>query len=317
VILPPSCNTGGKSSQLFPVSLDWLNFTARPADTGTTPEDVAERLQMILGVDLTPRSGMHGYDFGLSHESGAVVCWGGEHQAGTMWVNLAGGAVALLDRESLTWLQFLLYDTLAKITRVDLACDFLQGEFTVDQCVQWWKEGVFTMRGRRPSTSLVGDWLEATNGRTLYIGKAKNGKLIRCYEKGIQLGQKASPWVRAELQLTAVDRVIPHDVLDDPARYFQGSANWPFVVSSAPLRIRTRVEREAVSFEKMIHETRRAYGSFIGYMDRQGFTPEEIVEALQRPGTPRRLHGLTAEQLMDAGNAEASDAAATHYSEIT
>lgn len=301
MINPPSCNTGGNS----PVSLDWLNFTLRPSDTGTTPQAVVEQVQAILGVNLEPRSGMHGYEFGVGHESGAIVCWGGESQRGTMWINFSAGALSLLDDRAFTWLQLLLFDTVAKITRVDLACDFFQGEITVDDCVNYYRNKVFTTRGRTPTTSLVGDWLQAVNGRTLYIGKAKNGKLIRCYEKGIQLGDKNSKWVRIECQLTAVDRAIPHDILNDPARYFQGAANWPFTVSSAPLRIRTRVEREAVSFEKMIHETRRGYGQFINYMQLQGFNAQEIVEALSRHGIPKRLHGPSFEKLANQCNTEA------------
>lgn len=38
-------------------------------------------------------------------------------------------------------------------------------------------------------------------GRTFYVGRRENGKLLRVYEKGKQLGAENSPWVRIELEL--------------------------------------------------------------------------------------------------------------------
>jgi phage replication initiation protein len=306
-MIPPSGNTGGKS---FPVSVDWLNFTLRPDDTGRTPADVVEQIGLIFGCNLTPRSPMHGYESAVGHEVGLVVCWGGESQRGSMWVSCSGSALARLDLDLLSWLGLLMRETVAKVTRIDLAVDFFAGEVTVTDCVEWWRSGVFTLGGRPPCTSLVGDWLEAKRGRTLYVGKAKNGKLVRCYEKGIQLGQAGSPWVRIEVQLTGTDRVIPLDALEYPAEYFQGAARWPFSVTDSPLRIRTRVEREAIGFSKLLEESRRAYGTFVDYLVGQGLEPAEIVGALRRPGVPRRLHGQSGEALLEQGNREARDAVA-------
>ena len=49
--------------------------------------------------------------------------------------------------------------------------------------------GQFNAGGNKPSCSQQGNWIEADgSGRTFYVGKRKNGKLLRVYEKGKQLG---------------------------------------------------------------------------------------------------------------------------------
>ncbi len=46
-------------------------------------------------------------------------------------------------------------------------------------------------------------------GRTLYIGKRENGKMLRIYEKGKHLGNPVSSWVSVELELKGKNRIIP------------------------------------------------------------------------------------------------------------
>ncbi len=46
---------------------------------------------------------------------------------------------------------------------------------------------------------------------------------MRIYEKGKQLGDPESPWVRWELELHNTDREIPFDVLLQPGRYVAGA----------------------------------------------------------------------------------------------
>ena len=56
-----------------------------------------------------------------------------------------------------------------------------------------------------------------------YLRKTENGKLMRIYEKGKQLGDATSPWVRWELELHNKSRVIPFDVLTAPGQYVAGA----------------------------------------------------------------------------------------------
>ena len=54
----------------------------------------------------------------------------------------------------------------------------------------------------------------------MYVGSRKNGKIMRCYEKGKQLGDKKSKWFRSELEIHGKKRVIPFDILTKPTSYF-------------------------------------------------------------------------------------------------
>ena len=50
-----------------------------------------------------------------------------------------------------------------------------------------------------------------------------NGKMLRIYEKGKQLGDSESPWVRVEAELRNKSRVIPWDALTRPGSYLAGA----------------------------------------------------------------------------------------------
>ncbi len=77
-------------------------------------------------------------------------------------------------------------------------------------------------------------------GTTLEIGRRVNGKLVRAYEKGRQLGNVDSEWVRVEIQFGNKDRVIPHEIVLKTDHYFVGAhkALEPFI-DVAALRCRT------------------------------------------------------------------------------
>jgi phage replication initiation protein len=95
---------------------------------------------------------------------------------------------------------------------------------SVDDAVQFYLTDQFTAGGNKPSCSQQGNWIEADgSGRTFYVGKRKNGKLLRVYEKGKQLGDNTSPWVRWELELHNRDRIIPWDVILEPGKYLAAS----------------------------------------------------------------------------------------------
>jgi len=84
-----------------------------------------------------------------------------------------------------------------KITRWDGAVDDYEGIHSVDQAVQDYKDGKFNAGGNMPSCDQRGNWLTPDGkGRTFYIGRRENGKMLRIYEKGMQLGKRWDPWVR-------------------------------------------------------------------------------------------------------------------------
>lgn len=112
-----------------------------------------------------------------------------------------------------------------RYTRVDIAHDFLGGEFTIDQALNTYYKDGFTNAFTRPKLRKDGDdWYNDTsNGRTLYIGSRQSSRLLRFYEKGKQLKMSDSPWVRCELELRSRDLVIPKDIVINSGDYLCAS----------------------------------------------------------------------------------------------
>ena len=93
---------------------------------------------------------------------------------------------------------------------------------SIATALQWRDAGEFAANGRPPRSKLIDD-LGSGEGKTLYVGNRKNGKLCRVYEKGRQLGNPSSPWVRVEVEFRNKSRVIPWDTLINPGHYLAGA----------------------------------------------------------------------------------------------
>jgi phage replication initiation protein len=212
------------------------------------------------------------------------VAIGGSSQRGTMLVNLTGqGCLAAKPG----W-EGRLYDFLTEtagrptITRVDLAHDCMEGEYTVDQADQWYDDGLFTASGRAPSHEHRGDWRNPSGkGRSLYVGRRKNGKMCRVYEKGMEQGDETSPWVRFEVELRNDKRVIPLDVLLDPSGYFVGA--YPclrfFEQARTPQRIEVKQKAAEINVDASLKNIRVSYGKYAAVL-RPLLGDEAFLEAI-------------------------------------
>ncbi|HFB9032344.1 TPA: replication initiation factor domain-containing protein, partial [Neisseria gonorrhoeae] len=101
-----------------------------------------------------------------------------------------------------------------KITRVDVAKDFFNGEYSPNQAREDRNKGLFTCHHVKPKGECLGsDWEEEddetkmTSGKTYGIGSRESSKYVRIYEKGKQLGDKTSTWTRFEIEFKAKDIV--------------------------------------------------------------------------------------------------------------
>lgn len=176
-----------------------------------------------------------------------------------------------------------------RITRADLAYDDHEGVRDVAHAVQMYQDGAFTSRGRPPKASYIDDF-DSRNGKTLYIGNRANGKMLRVYEKGRQLGDPDSVWVRWELELHNRDRVIPLDVLVSPQEFLAGSYPAMSWVSELIQKISTGREKLKITYEKLVASARIQYGKLLHFGSLQlGKTKEEMFHEIYKPGVPERL----------------------------
>lgn len=217
-----------------------------------------------------------------------MFAYGGEHQRGKALLSLPGEACAMVAN----WGR--VYDFVrslnARITRWDGAVDDFAGRYSVDLALQWYQADAFGTYGNKPSMCQHGNWASPDGtGRTIYIGRRKNGKLLRVYEKGKQLGRPDSLWVRWELELRNKDRFIPPEVLLAPGQYVAGAYACLGWISERTSRVRTIQKTDEISYDYMVENARVSYGPLIHVMRQREGSDSAVLDKLDREGVPRRL----------------------------
>jgi phage replication initiation protein len=285
-----------------------------PTNNNAIINDISHVLVGVLGYGVTARQN-HGGDF---YDESYVLgdCFGFVRiggNAGSILVILHGtGCMAAKDGWQNRLHAWLATCVCPVITRVDLACDDLAGELITPRSADiLHTKGGFTMSGKTPKCERLGDWKnENGKGITIYIGNRQNGKFCRIYEKGKQLGDPLSPWVRIEVEFKNRDRVIPIDVLLDAASYFFGaypcflSVFSGFSENVELKKIATKKKITKITLERAVYETSRCYGKYL-HIFRRLYGDEKTMDILSLPDWPRRLAKLDhrfAEKNFDSGS---------------
>lgn len=173
-----------------------------------------------------------------------------------------------------------------RYTRVDIAHDFLDGRFSVDDALKTYYEGGFTNAYTRPKLRKEGDdWFnETSKGRTLYIGSRDSSRLLRFYEKGKQLKMADSPWVRCELELRSRDIVIPKDVVIFAGDYL--TAAYPafetLFISDTPKNVIIKERIIQRSIEHSIKYLRIQGSKAVSMLKKLGKSDTEIISLFDR-----------------------------------
>lgn len=180
-----------------------------------------------------------------------------------------------------------------RITRVDLAADDLQGIHDLDYAANLYQVGAFDpSTGRPPTCSQAGNWFRPDGrGRTLYIGRRDGQKMLRIYEKGKQLGDAASPWVRWELELHHdKDRPLPASILARPASYFAGAYHiLSRIASVAPERIESIKQATKIELSSLIAHAKNSYGKLVHVLLHLGRDVAHVLTDGVDKVPPRRL----------------------------
>jgi phage replication initiation protein len=273
---------------------DWLNCTFSLPDSRESIAAFFQAFTAVVGDRFAPLKekgkGLHGWERSFTLGStGALFAIGGQN--GKAFLSLPGGACTRVPVEGWLGLVDLLFGGYAAtITRWDGAVDDFHGNHSVDWAVEQYHANQFNRGGRRPTHNLHGDWLTSEGaGRTLEVGHRKNGKLIRIYEKGKQLGDRRSSWVRWELELHNKDRVIPWDVVLNPGGYVAGAYPCTAWVTEKACRIRTAKASAVINYDALVYHASQQYGALINVMLAVEGSPENVIDRLWRNGKPARL----------------------------
>jgi len=279
--------------------IDWCGMTFEESLMKSVPMECKALLENWFG-ELLMGEDVHGRNFYKNtvqffamREGEAVnvahVAWGGDSQLGRANIQINGSGCSLV--RSWDRVREFVDGAAARLTRVDLAVDLVEGQFSVDDAFRWYEEGGFNIN-RRPSHCVHGPWVDESQGtgRTLEVGRRKNGKMARIYEKGKQLGDASSEWVRFEGELHNIDREIPSEILTNPSPYFAGMYPcFEQLLQFAAERIKTEQTQGDTSIARLMQCLRASYGKALYVARIQSSDHTELLNDLEEPGIPKRL----------------------------
>lgn len=319
---PPPSNTGGKgivarlvlddgTVKEIPARrgwggdsafLDWVNFTCHeksfyftegtyegsfyPVSDADVVREVSIVCERLFGFGITQqrKNGSNFYEKSwILGDDYGQVCYGGQRDTVLVMLNGQGCQAARNGWEQ-RLVQFLEKAKRAVLTRVDLAFDDYDGSYSVERADSDYDHGFFECGGRTPDIEHRGNWKRPNGkGRTVYVGHRENGKFLRIYEKGRQLGDKNSPWVRVEGQLGSRDRIIPFDVLLRAGEYL--AAMYPALewISEKQERILTKQRVAQIGLARAVQFMRRQCGAYVWALV-EILGVEEFVEQVSREG---------------------------------
>jgi len=319
--LPPHCNTGGEvvdlrlangeikqvTKRVHSLSdicfIDWLHVSCHEdsfkwGKQAVTDDqviaDVSLVCEAIFGFGITAKRDRGALFYQCSYDLGdkfGLICHGGQNNTVLIQLNGTGCAAAANGWERRMY-DFLNSADRPTITRVDLAHDDYEGDqFNPDALAQAFDDGLFDVRGHRPHFEQRGNWRNPNGeGRTLYIGKRTSSKFFRGYEKGRQLGDPDSKWMRLEVEFKSCDRIIPHDCLLYPHEYFAGAYPLLSTVCERVSRILTTQRTVQASYERTKRWLKHQCGAALHAVHQIEGDAEKALAVVVREGkTPRGL----------------------------
>lgn len=264
----------------------------------------SELLQEILGFGITQKLPFKGkffykscYQLGPDNVEYGKVHYGGQRDTILVELNGTGCMAALPGWENRLY-EFLSKCIRPKITRVDVAHDFFNGEYTPDQAMLDHDNGHYDVHNMRPKSECRGTaWRnDDGSGKTFYIGKRGNSKFTRVYEKGRQFGDVNSPWVRFETEFRAGDIEIPLDMLLYSGSYLGGA--YPIckaIFTAEAKRMNAKEETVNLTFEHKLFHARNQVGKLVNFLRGIGWDDAKIVDELLK-GVDGYPKGLQPEQ---------------------
>jgi len=294
--------------------VDWISFTSEE-----TPAILAEFVQILLPkATLIPQDkGTQGYKFVSYILNNGVnigrIAYGSSHNRNLLTFTGKGCAQV---RDWAVFVQYFKVLTEARITRIDIALDFFEGEVNHETVQKAYADSKFKplKSPNNPSIahqqSISGEGVN--QGRTTVIGTKSSSKFIRCYEKGLErfyrvtkdldeASKKAffhSPetmrcsevepdapdtalldWYRLEVQYGNADRVLTIETLTDRDQYFSGAYPYCEELIKMPRKTPNRIpDNLETDMEIMFQHIKHQYGPFLGTMLATGMTPEDIMK---------------------------------------
>lgn len=305
----PDSNTGlasnSQPASTFALCVDYCTLVFQEewaTKLDLNPEQVVDWLFPDAGLKTSPLElrkwqfyPMSSYVYGPDGSLVGRVGSGGNGE--TICVSLSGAGCALVT----DWLCAVVQARRlrAHLSRVDVAFDDFEASVfgEIRQVNQWALDGLFNAKTGKPSASRFMDDHHKGTGSTVYVG-SRGRKQLCVYEKGKQLGDPQSPWVRCELRLWAADVVVPLEVLVRPGDFLRGAyallaEKLPELTedTARPERVARAVQATAVAAVRFL---RQQCGPTLDLLI-SAVGPEVwmlLRDQVLRPSVPRRFRGM-------------------------
>lgn len=288
-----------------------LDFENDPTKIVELANEISRTMYTIFGFGIVEqKNGLNGYKYsfriGTDNANYGQVAFGGKRQGDTIMIHLYGDGLTAAgdnwEKALYNWIK--VFAPFTKFTRVDLAHDFIDGEYTPSMALNDWINGGFTQKHTRPNSQCIGvDWNNERfndgdyqrSGKTFYVGSPTSSRLVRVYDKGCELGDKNSNWVRFELQLRNRDYIIPHEILLAAGEYLTGAypiCETLFNEHKDDLQKCERVKKsEEITMLHVLKYASQAASPCINMLEKFGFDDTEIKLLLKggKFKMPKRL----------------------------
>lgn len=221
-----------------------------------------------------------------------TLCLGGNKD--TVLVQISGTGCPHIDFPKLAGLYERLnsINSHPRFTRIDIAADFHTGELTIEHAVEAYKTEQFKTKVQ-PTHSTMGDWLVEGSpmGRTLYVGSRKNSKMARIYEKGKQMGDPLSKWVRVEIEFKNADAVLHPSMITDTDGWFTGAYPWcsTLVQSLTSHKLKYTNVKVAHEIDHMVKHAKRCYGKVFNMLLEDADGDLNALKRLIHDGKPLKV----------------------------
>ena len=281
--------------------IDWITFTFRK-----------ETIELLKGICVTPTEyvtaassivaeifgfgisekmlgkGRYFYDsyyrLGIEKAEYGTLHFGGQRD--TVLIEITGkGCMAAKPGWEKRLYTFLSQAIRPLITRIDVARDFFNGEYSPELARDDHDNGFFMVKNMTPKSECRGTaWrCEDYTGKTFNVGSKNSFKFVRIYEKGREQGDKNSIWTRFEVQWRKCKgQAIPLDVLLKPGEYLAGA--YPLLndrLFNSPIsRIQTTEIIAKTTFEQKLEHGKNQVGRLVRFLKDLGWTAQQIEEAL-------------------------------------
>jgi phage replication initiation protein len=200
-----------------------------------------------------------------------------------------------------------------RLTRTDLALDFFEGfEGGIDRIKSEFDQGLCNSDGKRLRCSMVGDWsANPQDGRSIYFGSKAAGKQTNAYEKGHQLFgfEAGSKWLRIEVRFGNKLRLLPVDMLRNPAAYFSGASEWhrkALLMAGSevnPINVKTKkrlaIETVEAEVSRAIRWANNTAGPSLAMLV-QHATESQLFEVTENKRLPGRMQKFSVAEIKEA-----------------